>query len=872
MAIQASVIEALERAVTTEEARTLLLPHKGAEGLSRLYFDRIAAHFAADPSRAYALADHWKTVAELGDDPAYAYRAKGVSDRAKSDWMASAKAFQKAGALAKDLADKLTFRTGAVDALARAQKMAEAERLGAELASGLKRLGRRDLAARVLLSLGNTLILQDRMVEARRHLERALPELEEASLESEIVSALLGLSTTHLYSGNPRTAAEFAWRTQERAKASGLDFAVSIAEMNLAHTLLLTGRPDAALDRFLAVRDSLAVAPTEQTRCIEFIGDAYYRLNLWPEALAAYQEALFRAEHTEPNHEANVRLGIGHCLLAVGQPEEAIPYFVEAKRRYMRLNNLAWASAADLGRSQSLTAIGKNRAAKIALHEAKDLAKRSNSAFHWCEAVLAAQPTEPDLRKAARLIRRYNYLGLTWRAHLRRAQLSGKGARTHYRRMADSMLEGRLLTTSLISRAHFLKDKSDALRQYLRELLDHPTKRNVAEALRVIVETRSAALIDEILAAEHDRLGPELLEQLASVRAEVASLTAGEFIPSGSRGFASMTEVPPQAQRRWVEVARNARAAIGRIPFRSPERVAVLTQTGDRLYAIARDRCTCLPISAPDLNRSLRWLDYELMAPMVDPDVCAEPALRALDDLRDKLVKPWASTEVNGISPDGMLWRVPWQCICGPHVPPDLVLHPSSALANDKGYSGNRALLWVSEAEDLHHGSVEAEAFLSRHPGAEVCTSAKAAIESLKRSYDLVHVVAHSRHREENPMFSSIEFADGPVFAADIARSGLRAKLVTLAACDTGIVSLISREEPDGLARAFLARGVSHVVASGWALHDEAAARAFGIFYDCLGEGKSIRATLNEARCRVRSWRAHPYYWGALTLYRGYGL
>jgi CHAT domain-containing protein len=62
------------------------------------------------------------------------------------------------------------------------------------------------------------------------------------------------------------------------------------------------------------------------------------------------------------------------------------------------------------------------------------------------------------------------------------------------------------------------------------------------------------------------------------------------------------------------------------------------------------------------------------------------------------------------------------------------------------------------------------------------------------------------------------------------------------------------------------------VIASAWALHDEAAARAFGVFYDCLSEGKGVREALHQARRRVREWREHPYYWGALTLYRGYGI
>ena len=119
-------------------------------------------------------------------------------------------------------------------------------------------------------------------------------------------------------------------------------------------------------------------------------------------------------------------------------------------------------------------------------------------------------------------------------------------------------------------------------------------------------------------------------------------------------------------------------------------------------------------------------------------------------------------------------------------------------------------------------------------------------------------------------MFSSLEFGDDAIYATDIALSGAEVGLVTLSACDTGTMSLVTREEPDGLARAFLACGAYHVVASAWPLDDEAAALAYGSFYQGLTDGLSVKQALKGARAKVRDWRPHPYFWGALTLYRGY--
>ena len=876
MANPHELIDSLEGAQSQEEARAVLSSHRGEAGLSKGFFDRIASHFTANPSRAFALADHWPIVLELGDDPSYAYRAKGVSDRGRNDWLASARAFQRAGRLAKDPADKLSFQAGAVDGLARAQRMAEAERLGAELAGGLERLGRHDLAARVLLNLGNTLLLQDRMAEARKHLERAFIEFDVANMPGETVSALLGLSTTHLYFGDPRMAAELAEQTKKRAQDAGLDFVELMAEMNLAHAHLLTARPDDALDRLLAVRQKLEMAPTEQTRCIEFVGDAYYRLNLWPEAMDAYQEAMSRTDSIQANHEANVRLGIGLCKVATGDAAGALPFFTDAHRRYLKLKNLAWASACMLGKSAAYQTLGRKASARKAADAARHLSKKADSAYHWCDAVLSHEPTPSDLKRASKLIDNYGYLGLAWRAHQVNARRANGAARNrHYRRMADSILQSRLLTTSLISRASFLKDKSLALREYLSELLENPTRARVAEAMRIIVETRSVTLLDEILAAKGDEVDPTVKRQLEAVRSELEGLAAEEFTPTGSRRSVSMAAIPTHAQRRWVEVARSARAVIEHLPPPPPGRALVLTQAGDNLYGISGDRCERFACTTSQLEKQLRWLEYELMAPMVDAHAPASAAMKPLAALSETFLKPWRTHahKLDGICPDGILWRVPWHCLSPDAQPPDFLLHPSSkATSDDAPHPSSSTLLWVCETTDLHHAGVEAEAFLKRYPTARVCRTAAEALASLSGSYELVHVVSHSRHREENPMFSSIEFEDGPVFAADVARSRLRARIVTLAACDTGAVSLISKEEPDGLARAFLGRGAAYVIASAWALHDEAAAKAFGSFYESLSGGVSIRKALQQARCKVREWREHPYYWGALALYRGYGI
>lgn len=875
MAIPASLLDELEQAHSAGDARKVLAPFKGADGLSRAFFERVATHFTSDPSRAFALASRWKAVLQFGDDASYAYRAKGVADRGRCDWRASANSFIKAGELARSPEERFSFQAGAVDALAHAGLMGDAEQLAESLTKGLVKLKRADLAARIYLNLGNVLLLQDRMVEARKALEKALVSFEAQGMKAEAASTLLGLSTTHLYSGHTKLAHELAEKAKVLADASGHGFVGLLAEMNVAHSSLLAGRPDEALDKFVALREPLSLSPADRTRCVEFAGDAYFELNLWTEALDAYKEALSDTNFIQPNHAANVRLGMGRCLVASGRPSEAIPLFMSAQKRYARLGNLAWESAALLGRSRAYREMGKLHLSRSSAVLAAEMAKTANSAYHWCDATLENEDaSEGDLRRVRRTAEGYGYVGLLWRIHhlhARRTERSKKGRR--YRLMVEAILDSRLMTTSLISRSSFLRDKSAALREYLAYLLDQPTKRNVDEAMRVILETRSVTLIDEILAASAVPLSESVVEALEKVRMDLQNMASESKGPTGSRTTAPMSSFSTSAQRHWTELTRNARAVTHEISHKPAAGVAVMTQAGGQFYVMSEGACARLGCDETQLAKAIRWLEFDLLAPMVDPGANPANALRALANLREDVVCPWREKfdDVSAICPDGILWRVPWQCLFSDGLPPSLVLHPSSSRTETTFNPADvKSLLWVSGAADLVHAEGEAERFLSKYPNSTVCRTLKEAQESFNGSYDILHVVAHARHRAENPMFSAIEFGDGLLFGADVARSSIRPKLVTLSACHTGEVSLISRDEPDGLARAFIARGASHVVASGWAIHDEAAARAFGMFYECLESNTTVRAALDSARKQVRLWRDHPYYWGALTLYDGY--
>jgi CHAT domain-containing protein len=221
------------------------------------------------------------------------------------------------------------------------------------------------------------------------------------------------------------------------------------------------------------------------------------------------------------------------------------------------------------------------------------------------------------------------------------------------------------------------------------------------------------------------------------------------------------------------------------------------------------------------------------------------------------------------ISPDGILWRVPWDAVIGEGPATPVLLHPSLGGGHSIG-SLERVALWIDTPSDLPNTLAEEKTILERFPRANVFRSREEVLASLGQEWDLVHVAGHARHREGNPMFSALEFPDGPIYASEIARSGLRTRLACLSACETGTLSLSTRQEPDGLARAFLARGAEAVLASLWPLDDVAASIFFDALYNDLRPISNLPKAVSEARSAVRAWRDHPYFWAPLSLFGGY--
>ena len=110
----------------------------------------------------------------------------------------------------------------------------------------------------------------------------------------------------------------------------------------------------------------------------------------------------------------------------------------------------------------------------------------------------------------------------------------------------------------------------------------------------------------------------------------------------------------------------------------------------------------------------------------------------------------------------------------------------------------------------------EVAGVLAAHGDAVELTGADAKVATLverARGADLLHLAAHGHLRRDNPLFSSLDLADGPLTGYDIETMTDPPATVVLSSCSTAAVSRIVAEQTFGVAWAFVAAGTRSVVA-----------------------------------------------------------
>jgi CHAT domain-containing protein len=148
------------------------------------------------------------------------------------------------------------------------------------------------------------------------------------------------------------------------------------------------------------------------------------------------------------------------------------------------------------------------------------------------------------------------------------------------------------------------------------------------------------------------------------------------------------------------------------------------------------------------------------------------------------------------------------------------------------------------------------------YPGATVLGSQASTIDRVRQglaSADLAHLACHGTFREDNPLFSALDLADGPLSVfefEDLPRVPAR---IVLSACDAGRSSVHPGNELLGVTAALLRLGAQSLVASTLPVPDAASRSLMTAVHRGMVAGLSVSESLAQARASADTDRDEEY-------------
>jgi len=226
-------------------------------------------------------------------------------------------------------------------------------------------------------------------------------------------------------------------------------------------------------------------------------------------------------------------------------------------------------------------------------------------------------------------------------------------------------------------------------------------------------------------------------------------------------------------------------------------------------------------------------------------------AAEQLDEALLAPLQPLLSGRPLVFVPTGPLQSLPWPMLpsCASH-PVTIAPSASSWLAaRPRPASGLPRRVVLIAGPGLPEAVAEIDSLAALYPDARVLTGADATVARALRELDgadIAHIAAHGRFRADNPMFSSVMLADGPLTVYDLERLHQAPQTIMLAACDTARTLAHPGDEMTGLAAALLAVGASSVIAPLLPLPDDVSTRLARAWHARIACGQSPAQALSE--------------------------
>lgn len=841
-----------------------------------------------------------------GDLLATAYRALGWSSLVSGDFRQAEKAYLQARAMqVRQAAQRGRIDRILIDVYMYLGDFKEARRRARLALAVFKRLGDAAETAKTNVNYANLLHRQDRHREAGQLYEQAAVffqkqknHLAVAFCNYNRANTLVQLFSFGLAEKLYQKAREVFQKYDHQLRATG-------CLNGLAWLHMLQGDYHIALRELGRCEEDYrkAAQPRELVLCRLDRAESYLGLNLYVDARQTAREAEKAAAKLGIRYEASkAAFFFAKASAAVGKLSEARSALKRAAKGFKAEGNRSFLAAVNLLAAQlqtsdsgKPTAIRKARRkftqAQLPLWEAIcDLQLLADQPK--AETVLRRLGKNPAVKAVPHLYARHHTMLGDREAE--KGQMSR--ARQHWQQAADVLDAVRAKLPPVDLRSAFSRHQSDPY----RKLIGAELNRDPVKAAAWSERFKTAGLWSGGGRFHNSPVRSRAEQSLAALAEQVTAISGQLDHFSDERSIASsyarktLVRLQQRVRQDLAEVEEDCEARADRIETLCEQITAVSKQlpvvqfhnSGGDLIAFVHDGSTTHVHRYPGGARTAReyigrWRFMVERAPYASRRTSSSD----LSDERDLLTRVgrwlWQPLEIASrdknvlLLPEGELSNLPWQGLI-PNGQPlavdhQLLLAPSLRHYIKAGQCRTRSRrisVFVGDTEGLPPVSREYAA-LARLAGDHLEIHSPCRREDWPTGAEghIWHYAGHAQLRSDNPFYSYLKLADGPLFAADFRLKSNRVSLVTLAACRTGQQASLPGEESTGLVRALLEMGAGSVLASHWAVSDRSTVRWMDSFYESYLSGRSIASAARQASLSVREESPSAYHWAAFSVF-----
>ena len=888
------------------------------------------AAWAVEPVKAQRAAAALRILSKINDKPeirAAGYWVNGISDITKGKFESAAVSLDNASNVLAKIGretDGAQAQVAKLLALAMLGRYDEAIRTGKNALKIFVRAGDDLAAGKIEMNLSNIVARQSRHHEAEKYCASARRRFIKAGEKSWQAMAENGLANTYAELNDFTKAESFYHRALAGARQLKILVTEAEIEASLGNLALLRGRYAEAL-RYLELSrqkyEDLGMPHQSAIADLE-IADIYLELNLLNEAVEIYEpvSATFRRLKLR-SEEARTRLNFGRAAAKLGKTGVAKNELNKSLRLFELEKNRSGQTSVLLSQAE-LSIIGRNYDTALSdLKKAALIMRQNDNPRHIISLKLLegrvfletgdgvrARTRLSDASELARKRRQTNLLqsALNLLGELSVSMGENAKAKSYFSkavRIVEAMRSP--LDTDEFSMG-FLASRLKPFENLARIFLN---KNRITDAFNMIERGRSRSLLDAFgKSSGRPQIPLKLQGQMIELRAEL-----NFYYKKLDRSVdADQTQLKADIHRTEAKLAKLNH----QINNLSSQKPVIGNKSADRfdmrvLRAQLGDTRTLIEFIETNGNISAFVVTNKKIRFVSGLGTTSE-ATQALEDLHfqfgalrygggqvsrfaeqikshadkclmkiyDQLLRP-IETHLSGsrlvIVPVGPLHYVPFHAL---HNGSRYVAEsyetayaPSTAIwsrLQEKRPKKIRSSLLMGFADEriplVENEILEIKKIL---PTATCLVGVKAtyaAFTENARNHDLIHLACHGQFRPDNPMFSSLNLADGWIIVRDICAQNIKASLVTLSACETGLNKIFAGDEILGLARGFLSAGASSLVVSLWTVNDDAAGRLMIDFYTEVQRGASVAASLRKAQVDFIGRGEHPYLWSPFIM------